>query len=228
MPAEAQAMELFSYYQSSAAYRVRIGLNLKRIRYEIRPIDLLKDGGENRKLTYLVINPQGKVPALTLDDGRVLLQSLAILEYLDERVPLPPFLPEDLQERARVRAVANMIACDIHPLNNLRVLKYLSGPLEQPQEVRDDWYRHWVTEGFRAIEAIIDGDDFCFGDKPTLADICLIPQVFNARRINMDLSAFPKIVAVDKRATVIPAFAAAHPLAQPDAPQELAAKRPAV
>lgn len=221
-------MELYSYYQSSAAYRVRIGLNLKRIRYEIRPIDLGKDGGENRKLTYLVINPQGKVPALTLDDGRVLLQSLAILEYLDERIPLPPLLPLDITERAHARTVANIIACDIHPLNNSAVRSFLRHQMKADKDAIRKWSLHWLTEGFRAIESIIDGANFCFGDQPTLADICLVPQVFNARRIDMDLSPFPKIVAVDRRASILPAFAAAHPLAQPDAPPELAAKRPAV
>ncbi len=221
-------MELYSYYQSSAAYRVRIGLNLKRIRYKVRAIDLLKDGGENRKLTYLVVNPQGRVPALTLDDGRVLIQSLAILEYINERVPDPPFLPDDLVERARVRTVANIIACDVHPLNNSGTRNYLTAELDADKDDIQRWSHHWLSEGFRAIESIIEGEEFCFGDEPSLADICLVPQVFNARRVKFDLSPFPKILAVDKRALAIPAIAAAHPFFQPDAPPELAAKRPAV
>jgi len=219
-------MELYSYFQSSAAYRVRIGLNLKQIRFQTKPIDLLKDGGENHKLTYLVVNPQGRVPALTLDDGRVLLQSLAILEFLNELVLDPPFLPDDLVERARVRSVAGIIACDIHPLNNSGTRNYLTAELNADKDDIRRWSHHWLTEGFRAIESIIDGEEYCFGDQPTLADICLVPQVFNARRVKLDLSPFPKIVGVDRRASALPAFAAAHPFAQPDAPPELAAKRP--
>ena len=221
-------MELYSFFRSSAAYRVRIGLNLKRVAYETRPVDLSKDGGEHKKLTYLVINPQGKVPALALDDGRVLVQSLAILEYLDEKVPFPPFLPRDHVERAHVRGVADIIACDIHPLNNVGVQNYIRAEFGADDAAMERWCVHWIMEGFRAVEALIDGAAFCFGSRPTLADICLVPQVFNARRLKMDLSPFPKIVAVDKRAKALEAFAKAHPLAQPDTPPELAAQPPEV
>jgi maleylacetoacetate isomerase len=221
-------MELYSFFRSSAAYRVRIGLHLKKIAFGTRPVDLVTDGGEQRKLTYLVINPQGRVPALALDDGRVLVQSLAILEYLDEIVPQPPFLPSDPVERAQVRGIADIVACDIHPLNNAGVQNHIRSEFKADAAALERWCVHWIGEGFRAIESLIDGDVFCFGDRPTLADICLVPQVFNARRVKMDLSPFPKIVAVDKRAKALEAFAKAHPMAQPDTPPELAAQRPAV
>jgi maleylacetoacetate isomerase len=222
-------MELYSFFRSSASYRVRIGLNLKRIPYDTHGVNLTKDGGENRKLTYLVVNPQGKVPALKLEDGRVLTQSMAILEYLDETMPHPPFLPRDPFERAQVRSVANIIACDIHPLNNLAVQNHIRDEFGADPEGLERWCQHWITEGFRAIESLIPGGEaFCFGEQPTLADILLVPQVFNARRVKTDLSAFPKIVAVDKRARELDAFAKAHPLVQPDTPPELASPRPQV
>jgi maleylpyruvate isomerase len=221
-------MELYSFFRSSAAYRVRIGLNLKRIPYKTHPVNLTKNGGENRKLTYLVVNPQGKVPALALDDGRVLLQSMAILEYLDETVPDPPFLPRDPFERAQVRSVANIIACDIHPLNNLAVQNRIRAEFGADEAGLERWCQHWIAEGFRAIESLIEGEVYCFGDQPTLADILLIPQVFNARRVKADLSPFPKIVAVDKRTRELDAFAKAHPMVQPDTPPELASPRPKV
>jgi maleylacetoacetate isomerase len=221
-------MELYSFFRSSAAYRVRIGLNLKRVRYDTHPINLTKDGGENRKLTYRVVNPQGKVPTLRLDDGRVLVQSLAILEYLDETMPNPPFLPRDPFERALVRGVANIIACDIHPLNNLAVQNHIRDQFGADPEGLERWCQHWIAEGFRAIESLIEGEIYCFGDQVTLADILLVPQVFNARRVKADLSAFPKIVAVDKRARELEAFAKAHPMVQPDTPPELATPRPQV
>jgi maleylacetoacetate isomerase len=218
-------MELYSFFRSSASYRVRIGLNLKRIPYDTHGVSLTKDGGENRKLTYLVVNPQGKVPALALEDGRVLMQSMAILEYLDETVPHPPFLPRDSFERAQVRSVANIIACDIHPLNNLAVQNHIRDQFGADPAGLERWCQHWVTEGFRAIESLIQADPYCFGDQITLADILLIPQVFNARRVNTDLSPFPKIVAVDKRTRELDAFAKAHPMVQPDTPPELATQR---
>lgn len=212
-------MRLYTYFRSSAAYRVRIALNLKGLDYQAVPVHLVKDGGQHRQPEYLALNPQGLVPALTVD-GQVLTQSLAIIEYLDETHPRPPLLPADPLDRARVRALAQAIACDLHPVNNLRVLRYLGGTLGLDQAAKDSWVRHWVETGLAAFEAMLAGDPrtgaFCHGDTPGLADCCLVPQLFNARRFGCDLSAMPTITAIGARCETLPACAAASPQAQPD------------
>ena len=201
---------LFDYFRSSASYRVRIALNLKRIDYVSEPLNLLEGGQKGP--AYRAINPQGLVPALEID-GHRLAQSLAIMDYLDSTRPEPPLVPADPADAAHVRALALVVACDVHPLNNLRVLKYLSGPLGQPQEARDSWYRHWVAEGLAALEAMAAprAGRFLFGDSPTLADICLVPQMFNARRFEVPLGDYPTLVRADAEACRLEAFAAAHP-----------------
>lgn len=204
-------MQLYDYYRSSAAYRVRIALNLKRVAYTSREVHLLRDGGEHLKPEYRAINPQARVPSLMLDAGTVLIQSPAILEWLEETYPDPPLLPADPIARARVRAVAAIVACDIHPVNNLSVRNYLTGTLHVDQAAADAWYGHWILEGFRAIEALIEARPFCFGDRPTLADVALVPQVANARRSSVPLDEFPKIVGVDAACAEIDAFARARP-----------------
>ncbi len=210
-------MKLYSYFRSSAAYRVRIALNLKGLPYEMVPIHLTKDGGHQRKAEFVAVNPQMRVPALALDNGDILTQSLAIIEYLDETHPKPPLLPADALARAKVRAVAQMIACDIHPLNNLIVLQYLKrGMKHEPPEI-DAWYHHWVIEGFKAIEAMVSPAPYLCGKDVTLADLCLVPQVFNARRLKVPLDAFPKIVAADAACLKLAAFDKARPENQPDA-----------
>lgn len=211
-------MKLYSYFRSSAAYRVRIALNLKGIAAEIVPVHLLKNGGEQRSPAYLARNPQGLVPALELDDGTVLTQSLAIIEYLERIRPEPRLIPAEPVQAAKVRAAALAIACDIHPLNNLRVLNYLKGPLGHSQADADAWYRHWVLAGgLDAVEKMIPGGPFCFGDAPTLADVVLVPQVANARRFNVAIDRLPKILAADAACAALDAFACAHPSRQPDA-----------
>lgn len=211
-------MKVYGYFRSSAAYRVRIALNLKGLAPEFVPVHLVKDGGGQRAPGYLEKNPQALVPALELDDGTVLTQSLAIVEYLDAVHPEPRLIPADPVLAAKVRAVALAIACDIHPLNNLRVLSYLRGPLKHSRDEADAWYGHWILEGgLNAIERMISAGPFCFGGTPSLADACLIPQVFNARRFKIDISHLPKIVAVDTHCATLEAFAAAHPSRQPDA-----------
>lgn len=210
---------LYGYWRSSAVYRVRIGLNLKGLRYRQEPVHLLRDGGQQHSAAYRALNPQELVP--TLADGALHIgQSLAILEYLDERDPSSaPLLPKDAALRARARQLALMVACDIHPLNNLRVLNYLNRELAVAEDARDRWVRHWITQGFTAIEALLSqntGGAYCLGDTPGLADCLLIPQVYNARRFAVDLSAFPRIVAVDQACAQLPAFQQAHPQQQPD------------
>ncbi len=207
---------LYGYWRSSASYRVRIALGLKGLAYETKAIDLAK--GAQSGVGFTMLNPQGMVPYLI--DGEVgLNQSLAIIEYIDETHPEPPLLPGDAVARARVRAAALAIACDIHPLNNLRVLNYLRGPLAQPQDAVDTWYRHWVETGFAALEEIAEAatGTYLFGDAPTLADVCLVPQMWNARRLQADVARFPKLGAIDKALNALPAFAAARPERQPDA-----------
>jgi len=201
---------LFDYFRSSASYRVRIALNLKGVGYERVPLNLLEGG--QKEDDYRAINPQGLVPTLEID-GRILVQSLAIVDYLEVTRPEPPLVPADPGDAAHVRALALAVACDIHPLNNLRVLKYLSGPLGQPQEARDSWYRHWVSEGLAALEAMAEPGSgrFLFGDSPTLADLCLVPQLFNARRFEVPLDDYPTLVRADAEANRLDAFAAAHP-----------------
>lgn len=201
---------LFDYFRSSASYRVRIALNLKGIAYERVPLNLIE--GAHKAEDYRERNPQQLVPMLEIDGLRI-GQSLAILDYLDSTRPEPPLVPADPGARAQVLAMALAIACDIHPLNNLRVLKYLSRSLGQPDEARDAWYAHWVSEGFAALEAMAQGcaGRFLLGDAPTLADICLVPQMFNARRFNVPVDAYPTLVRADAEACRLPAFAAAHP-----------------
>jgi maleylacetoacetate isomerase len=208
-------VKLYSFFRSSAAYRVRIALNLKAISYETIPIHLQK--GQHRSADYETINPQTRVPSLMLPGGDVLVQSLAIIEYLNETCPQPPLLPADPVERARVRAISQIIACDIHPLNNLGTLQYLKRALGQEQPAIDTWYHHWVQAGFKAIEAMIKPGPYSFGALVSLADVCLVPQVYNARRLKVPLDAFPKIVAVDAACLALPAFDKARPENQPDA-----------
>jgi len=206
-------MVLHGYSMSSASYRVRIALALKGI--DVTTVTKQLRRGEHRLKDFLELNPQGFVPVLELDDGRTIAQSLAIIEYLDELHPQPPLLPSPPFERARVRGMALLIACDIHPLNNLRVLQYLETALGQAASVRDTWYRHWIAEGFRALEEMLGRDAsrgrYCHGESPSLADVCLVPQVFNARRFSVDLSPFPRIVAIDAACRELAAFSGAAP-----------------
>jgi maleylacetoacetate isomerase len=207
-------MKLYTYLRSSAAYRVRIALNLKGVAYEAMPVNLLK--GEHRDEAYRVVNPHGRLPALDLGDT-VLVQSPAILEYLDEVYPEPSLLPGDPVQRARIRAVASLVGCDIHPLNNLAVLSYIKRQLGHDQATVDEWYAHWIRQGFDAIETMIKPGPFAFGSQPTLADIYLVPQIFNARRFNIPLDAYPNIVSVEAACAAQPAFQEAAPARQPDA-----------
>jgi maleylpyruvate isomerase len=213
-------MRLYDYFRSSAAYRVRIALNLKGVQPDERTFVHLRMGGQ-RAQDYLALNPQGLVPALALDDGHVLTQSLAIVEYLDETYPDPPLLPSSAAARARVRAIALAIACEIHPLNNLRVLNYLLGTLGVSKEQKDGWYRYWIDVGFEALERSLsnDGDTgrYCHGDRATLADVCLVPQIANARRFDIDLSPYPTLIRIEAACNELPAFAEAAPARQPDA-----------
>jgi maleylpyruvate isomerase len=210
-------VKLYSYFRSSAAYRARIALNLKGLPYEMVAVHLTKDGGQQHKPEFHAVNPQERVPALELSSGEVLTQSLAIVEYLDDIEPNPPFLPADALARAKVRAIAQIVACDIHPLNNLIALQYLKRTLKHEQAEIDAWYHHWVIEGFKAIEAMIGPGPYACGAHVTLADICLVPQVFNARRLKVPLDAFPKIVAADAACLKLAAFDKARPENQPDA-----------
>ncbi len=207
-------MKLYTYFRSSAAYRVRIALNLKGVPYEAVPVNLLK--GEQREESYRAVNPQRRVPSLDIG-GAILTQSPAILEYLDEAFPEPPLLPVGAVNRAKVRAVASLIACDIHPLNNSGTLAYLRNRLGHDQAAADEWYAHWVREGFEVIEGLIEPGPYAFGSRVTLADIHLVPQVFNARRFNVPLDAYPRIAAVDAACAGLQAFQDAAPARQPDA-----------
>ncbi len=213
-------MKLYTYFRSSAAYRVRIGMNLKGLSYEALPVHLIRDGGEQLSAGYRAINPSAAVPALQ-DDGATITQSLAILEYLDETRPQVPLLPADALGRARVRSLALVIACDIHPVNNLRVLRYLVKEAGVTEEVKNAWYVHWVQEGFAALEAMLAAHSatgrFCHGDSPTLADCLLVPQVYNASRFNVDMAPYPTISRIAAECEALPAFAEAHPAKQPDA-----------
>ena len=201
---------LFDYFRSSACYRVRIALNLKRLAYRSVSVDLA--GGAQRGADYRARNPQGLVPMLEID-GHAIGQSLAIIDYLEASRPAPALYPADPAARAHVLAMALAIACDVHPLNNLRVLKYLDATLDADEAARNAWYRHWIAEGFAALEALAKprAGRFLFGDSPTLADLCLVPQVFNARRFDVPLDDYPTLVAADAEANVLDAFAAAHP-----------------
>ena len=210
-------MKLYSYFRSSAAYRVRIALNFKNVAYDMVPIHLQKDGGRHKSAEYRAINPQMRVPSLELPGGEVLVQSLAIINYLEETFPEPPLLPPDARSRAHVRAIADIVACDIHPLNNLAPLNYLRDPLKQDQDAVRAWDRHWIHEGFAAIEALIKPAPYAFGPAVTLADVCLVPQVANAKRFKVPLDAFPKILAAEEACQHLPAFDKARPENQPDA-----------
>jgi maleylacetoacetate isomerase len=210
-------VKLYTYFRSSAAYRARIALGLKGLRYESCAKSLLS--GEHLSSEYLSLNPQGLLPALEVD-GVVLSQSLAIIEFLNERYPAPPLLPSDAIGRARVRSMALTVACDIHPLNNLRVLNYLRGELKLDDAGVKAWYRHWISEGFKGLEALVaaysDAKRYCHGDSVSMADVCLVPQMYNARRFGVELAPYPTLVAVCEHLESLPAFAAARPEAQPD------------
>jgi len=201
---------LYDYYRSSACYRVRIALNLKGVEYEKRPVNLLKS--EQKSEEYRALNPQGLVPMLEID-GHRLTQSLAIINYLDLRFANQPLIPAAAAERAHVVAMALAVACDIHPLNNLRVLKYLKNELGHSQEEVDAWYAHWISEGLPALEAMAapKAGKFLFGDAPTAADVCLVPQLYNARRYNVPLDDYPTLLRAEENANKLDAFAAAHP-----------------
>ena len=212
-------MRLYDYYRSSAAYRVRIALNLKGVTPE-RVFVHLRKGGQ-RTDDYLELNPQGLVPALALDGGQMLTQSLAIVEWLEETHPQPPLLPADAAGRARVRAIALSIACEIHPLNNLRVLQYLTGTLGASEAQKDGWYKYWIDTGFEALETQLAREKatgrFCHGDGPGLADVCLVPQLANARRFQVDLAPYPTLTRIEAACNALPAFVGAAPANQPDA-----------
>ncbi len=209
-------LTLHTYFRSSAAYRVRIALNLKGLEWQ--PAIVWLPAGEQSLVSYQAVNPQGLVPTL-IDGERHVSQSLAILEYLDETRPAPRLLPDDPFARAQARSLALLVACDIHPLNNLRVLKYLKGSLGQSQATIDEWYRHWCQEGLAAFERELDrlpAQPFCLGTSPGIADVCLVPQVFNARRFDVDLTPFPKLMAIHDRCAALDAFANAAPGNQPE------------
>jgi maleylacetoacetate isomerase len=211
------AMKLYGYFRSSAAFRVRIALNLKQLDYETAAIHLRRN--DQTKPAYLAVNPQGLVPAL--DDGeRISIQSLAIIEFLDEIYPDPPLLPRHPGDRARVRALAEIVACDIHPINNLRVLRYLTHSLGQDEAAIANWYNHWIDAGFQGLEQLLVADArtgrFCHGDSPGLADVTLVPQVVNAGRYRLDLAPYPTITRIFENCVALEAFAAAHPDRQPD------------
>lgn len=211
-------MKLYTYFRSSAAFRVRIALNLKRVAYEPVFVHLAK--GEHRKPDYARVNPQGLVPTLELDDGQRLVQSLAIIEWLDERYPTPRLVPSDAFERARVRSIAYLIACEIHPLNNLRVLQHLKRTLGQNEEGINAWYRHWIGDGLGKVEAELarpGTGKFSHGDAPSLADCCLVPQIFNAKRYSSDLAPYPITLRVFEECMKLEAFDRAQPSKQPDA-----------
>jgi maleylpyruvate isomerase len=208
---------LYSFFRSSASYRARIALNLKGITYTIAPMHLSKGGGQHKTADYRAINPQMRVPSLALPSGAVLTQSMAIIEYLEETQPEPPLLPADPLARAQVRAVADIVACDIHPLNNTAALNYLRNNLGRAEAEINAWYAHWITLGFDAIEALIRPGPYAFGASPSFADVALVPQVYNARRFNVPLERFPKIVGVDAECLKLAAFDRARPENQPDA-----------
>ena len=210
-------MKLYTYFRSSAAFRVRIALNLKGLKYEPVFVHLAK--GEHRQPQYAAVNPQALLPTLELDDGKRLTQSLAIIEWLEERHPTPPLLPKDALARARVRSLAYLVASEIHPLNNLRVLQHLKRALGQSQEQIDTWYRYWIADGLAKFEADVAeaSGRFCHGDVPTMADCCLVPQIFNAKRYNSDLAPYPSTMRIFENCIKLEAFDRAQPSKQPDA-----------
>jgi len=211
---------LYTYWRSSAAYRVRIALELKGLAWDARPVHLVREGGEQHLDAYRALNPQQLVPTL-LHDGHTLTQSLAIVEYLDERFPQVPLLPADAAGRARVRALAQLVACDIHPINNLRVMQYLERNLQLPADARTQWTLHWIAEGLAAMEAMLassrDTGTFCHGDRPGLADLCLLPQLYNAHRFGLDLTPYPTLLRIEAACQALDAFDRARPQNQPDA-----------
>ena len=211
-------MKIFGYFRSSAAFRLRIAMNFKGLSYDYNLVNL--QSGDHLSDDFKRINPQGRVPAIDIE-GNILTQSLAIIEYLDEVYPAPPLLPSDPIGKAKVRGIAGLIACDIHPLNNLAVLNYLRDQLIAEEEARLAWYRHWVKEGFDGLELIlaanVETGQFCFGDTPTVADICLVPQVVNAKRFNCNLARYPKILRIFEECMSLSQFADADPMNQPEA-----------
>lgn len=213
-------MKLYTFFRSSASYRVRIALNLKGIAYEQAPIHLRRGGGEQLGAAYRALNPQALVPSLE-DGGNILTQSLAIIEYLEEKQPQPPLLPKDPVHKALVRSMAMIVACEVHPIQNLRVLTYVKKEYNQTDEQVNRWAQHWIDLGLSALEEMLAAQQkrgkYCWGDAPTLADICLVPQLGNARRYGCDLSRYPNILAVEKNCMVLPAFIDAAPEKQPDA-----------
>ena len=213
-------MKLYTYFRSSAAYRVRIALNLKGLEYEAVPVHLLRGGGEQLQENYIKMNPSGLVPTFQ-DDFITLTQSMAILEYLEDEYPQVPLMPKDAAGRARVRELAQIVACDIHPVNNLRVLRYLVRDLGLSEEIKTQWYRHWIVNGLDVLEKHLARDPsagpLCHGYLPTIADCFLVPQVFNAQRNGVDISVYPNIARINAACVEIPAFVAAHPSNQPDA-----------
>jgi maleylacetoacetate isomerase len=214
-------MKLYSYFRSSASYRVRIALNLKGLPVDLIPVHLVKGGGEQFNAEYRKLNPDALVPSLQLLEGDVLTQSLAIIEYLEEVYPLPALLPLDPKDRAWVRSIGLSIACDIHPIDNLRVLRYLQNEMGVSEEDKNRWYRHWVEQGLASVERVLAQDarvgQFCFGDTPTLADCILVPQVANGQRMQCDLSNMPTILRINEACLNLPAFVNASPAHQPDA-----------
>lgn len=210
---------LHNYFRSSSSYRVRIALNLKGLPFEYAAVHLNRNGGEQFQPAFKALNPQGLVPVLS-DQGFDVSQSLAILEYLEEKYPQTPLLPGSVEDRAYVRQLSLAIACEIHPLNNLRVLKFLTGPLGLSEEAKTTWIRHWINTGLSALESELARSPkrgkFCLGDTPTMADTCLVPQLFNAQRFGIDLSAYPTLLAIDAECGKLPAFQRAHPASQPD------------
>jgi len=213
-------MKLYGYFRSSAAYRVRIALNVKGLAYEQVPVHLMRGGGEQKSIAYKTRNPQGLVPFLEVGEHGF-AQSLAIIEYLDESYPTPPLLPGDAAQRAAIRAFALHIACDIHPLNNLRVLQYLTGTAGLSEDAKLAWYQHWIADGLHALETDVVNRQpqgpYCFGEQVTLADVCLVPQIFNAQRFNCDLTPYPRLVAIAQQCNQLSAFSDAAPSKQPDA-----------
>lgn len=216
----AETLALYTYFRSSAAYRVRIALNLKGLNADHRFVHLLKDGGQQHSEAYRAINPQQLIPTL-IDNDHAIAQSLAIVEYLEETHPEPPLLPKGALARARVRQIAYAVACDIHPVNNLRVLQQLKRNFAASEDQRAEWQKHWIALGFTAIESLLanapETGVYCHGDAPSLADICLIPQMANARRVNLDLAPYPTLTRIEQSALANPAFAAAQPKEQRDA-----------
>ncbi|MDH2434396.1 maleylacetoacetate isomerase [Pokkaliibacter sp. MBI-7] len=215
MQTVAADLELFSYFRSSTAYRLRIALNLKGIDYRITPINLLK--GEQRSEAYLQVNPQGLVPALRLGDGRILTQSMAILEWLEVCYPQKPLYPDDSWQQAQARSLCMEISCDIHPLNNLRILKYLVGPLGRSDEEKTAWYHHWLHQGFRVLEAQLSDTTYAGGEQPNMVDVCLIPQLYNAYRFGLDMASYPRMQHIYHHCNQLDAFIQAAPEQQPDA-----------